>query len=159
MSQLDKSRATLGEDTYLADARLMDPANHKGKIAFIYPAKRQHDGFPSPALNFVALDGRVGLVIGTAFADLNQGSAYMIRMNLSSPTGEEVITTHNMDGIPPAHIHPEYGTTFLSADMFFEVKEYGTYSFACELWEMMTTKVDEKVIYFNIHMVDDDASK
>ncbi|MBC1185874.1 hypothetical protein HII27_09100 [Kluyvera sp. SCKS090646] len=157
MPRLDKSHVTLGPDALLLDGESIDTSNHKGKIAFIYPAKRQQDGFPLPTLNFITSNNHVGMIIGTAFADLNHGSSYIIRMDLRSPSGGEVLTSHNLDGIPSNHIHPEYGTTFLSADMFFEVEESGTYSFSCELWEEMTTKVDEKSIFFNIHMVDENA--
>ena len=137
----------------------MDAQNHKGKIGFIYPAMRAADGFPSPTLNFISENGRVSMVIGTAFLDLNPGSSYIAKMELRSPNGKEILTSRGLDGIPPDHIHPEYRTTFLSADMYFDVIESGIYTFSCELWEMMATKVDEKKIEFNIHLTNKNATE
>lgn len=131
----------------------MQPSNssiHKGNIGFIYPAIRDENRYAVPVMNIFSPSKKISMVICTAFLDLNAGSSYIVSMQLHDPSGNEIITSYSMDGIPADKIHPELHTTFLSADMHFSFEEFGRYTFKCELIELLTTVVDTKEIMFNI---------
>lgn len=123
---------------------------YKGKIAFMYSAIRASDSTPVPVLNMKFTGSAASLVMCIGFLDLNNESAYLTNMTLLSPSGEKVITSYRMAGIPPENIDQESKSTFLSANMSFRAEESGVYSFHCELWENLASKVDEKTIHFNI---------
>ncbi|MEO2278767.1 hypothetical protein KDV90_26125 [Serratia marcescens] len=125
----------------------------RGKIAFIFPAKFNSHGANSPTLNFRAKDGKLAMSMGISFLELNQEESYLVAFNLVAPSGETVVTSTGIDGLPPREIHPEWKTSFLSANFYFEVKEYGTYTFTCQLINLLYdygNPIDKKEILFNI---------
>jgi hypothetical protein len=131
----------------------MEPLNSdhsKGKIGFIYPAIRNANRYAAPMMNIFSPEKKMSMVICSAFLELDPESSYVVSMKLFDPSGNEVVTSYGLDGIPRDQIHPDLRTTFLSADMHFSFQEYGCYTFKCELLEMLSYVVDTKEISFNI---------
>ncbi|WP_149570735.1 hypothetical protein [Serratia bockelmannii] len=125
----------------------------RGKIAFIFPARFNSHGANSPTLNFMVKNGRLAMSMGVSFLELNQEENYLVTFTLVDPSGETVVTSNGMDGLPSREIHPEWKTSFLSANFYFDVKEYGTYTFTCQLINPLYdfgNPIDTKEILFNI---------
>lgn len=125
----------------------------KGKIAFIFPAQFNAHGAISPMLNFKVKGDKLAISMGISFIDLDPVESYLVIFELLSPSGEKVVTSNGVDGLPPSQIEPTLRTSFLSANFYFEVSEFGAYTFKCSLASMMYNygnAIDSKEIMFNI---------
>jgi len=126
----------------------------RGKIAFIYPTKRDSNTKELPILNYFIESKNLGLVMCVAFLDLDRDENYLITLSLKSPSGIEILdASGNLNAIPSNEIDPKTGTSFLSVDVWLSIEESGTYQFKCGLINMefnYGNPIDEKVISFNI---------
>lgn len=125
----------------------------RGKIAFIFPANAE-SGFLKPTLNFTVHGDTLAITMGISFIDLNAESSYLVRLSVTSPSGESLLDS-GLDGIPPENIDPAKRTSFLAANMYLISSESGMHCFRCELIEMLQTTVDKQEIFFNVFREDE----
>ncbi len=109
-----------------------------GKIAFMFPAKFNLEGAKSPMLNFfVRDDGIVAMSMGISFLELTAGADYLVMMKLYNSKGVEIPISTSMGAIPGDQIDPIRRSSFLTASFHFKPTVDGTYSFSCELRDII----------------------